>query len=172
MFAIINYMRHRKKISADYLHSGFFGIEDSLVSTTGALAGIAISSTSKAAIISAALVIIAVESTSMAASEFVSEETEEDVENTKNPASPLISGLIIFIGYIIAGMIPLAPYLLLPKLQAIPVSIGLALTGLFLLGIYKGKISHKSPLRSALEVLIIGGVAAGIGIAVGLIFKV
>jgi VIT1/CCC1 family predicted Fe2+/Mn2+ transporter len=41
-----------------------------------------------------------------------------------------------------------------------------------LLGIYKGKISHKSPLRSALEVLIIGGIAAGIGLAVGLIFKV
>ena len=96
----------------------------------------------------------------------------EDVENTKNPASPLVSGLIIFFGYIVAGIIPLAPYLLLPKVQAIPVSIGLALTGLFLLGIYKGKISHKSPLRSALEVLIIGGIAAGIGIAVGLIFKV
>jgi len=94
-------MRHQRKISADYLHSGFFGIEDSLVSTTGALAGIAISSTSKAAIISAALVIIAVESTSMAASEFVSEQTEEDVENAKNPASPLVSGLIIFFGYIV-----------------------------------------------------------------------
>ena len=108
----------------------------------------------------------------MAASEFVSEQTEEDVENDKNPASPLVSGLIIFFGYIVAGIIPLAPYLLLPHLQAIPVSIALALTGLFMLGIYKGKISHKSPLRSALEVLVIGGIAAGIGIAVGLIFKV
>lgn len=165
-------MRHRKRIAPDYLHSGFFGVEDSLVSTTGALAGIAVSAASKEAILVTALVIIAVESTSMAASEFISEETEEDVEKEKMPASPLMSGLIIFVGYVVAGMIPLTPYLLLPHLQAIPVSIVAALIGLFFLGIYKGKVSHKSPTRSAIEVLIIGGVAAAIGLAVGLIFKV
>lgn len=166
------YMRHLRKISPDYLHSGFFGVEDSLVSTTGALAGIAITSTSKEAILATALVIIAVESTSMAASEFISEQTEEDVEKEKMPASPLVSGLIIFVGYVIAGMIPLLPYLLLPHIQAIPVSIVAALIGLLFLGIYKGKVSHKSPTRSAIEVLIIGGIAAAIGIAVGLILKV
>ncbi len=165
-------MRHRKRISPDYLHSGFLGVEDSLVSTTGALAGIAVSASSKEAILVTALVIIAVESTSMAASEFISEQTEEDVEKEKVPASPLISGLIIFVGYVVAGMIPLIPYLVLPHLQAIPVSIIAALIGLFFLGIYKGKVSHKSPGRSALEVLVIGGIAAAIGLAVGLIFKV
>jgi len=165
-------MKHLRRIAPDYLHSGFFGIEDSLVSTTGALAGIAISATSKEAILVTAAVIIAVESTSMAASEFISEQTEEDVEKEKVPASPLISGLIIFVGYVVAGMVPLIPYLILPHLQAIPVSIVAALIGLFILGIYKGKVSHKSPTRSALEVLIIGGVAAAIGLAVGIIFKV
>jgi len=165
-------MKRRKRISPDYIHSGFFGVEDSLVSTTGALAGIAISATSKSAIIATALVIIAVESTSMAASEFISEETEEDIEKEKVPASPLISGLIIFVGYIVAGMIPLFPYLVLPHLQAIPVSIVSALIGLFFLGIYKGKVSHKSPTRSAIEVLVIGGIAATIGLVVGIIFKV
>lgn len=167
-----HYPRIKRKINPDYIHSGFFGVEDSLVSTTGALAGIAISAPNKEVIIVTALVIIAVESTSMAASEFISEQTEEDVEKTKLPANPLISGLIIFLGYIIAGIIPLLPYLFLPHLQAIPVSIILALIGLFFLGIYKGKVSHKSPARSALEVLIIGGIAAAIGIVVGLIFKV
>ncbi len=172
IIVILVYMKYRRKISPDYLHSGFFGVEDSLVSTTGALAGIAITATSKEAILATALVIIAVESTSMAASEFISEQTEEDVEKEKMPASPLVSGLIIFVGYVVAGMIPLIPYLVLPHMQAIPVSIAAALTGLFFLGIYKGKVSHKSPARSALEVLIIGGIAATIGLAVGIIFKV
>lgn len=165
-------MRHRKRISPDYIHSGFFGIEDSLVSTTGALAGIAIGAGSTEVILLTALVIIAVESTSMAASEFVSEETEEGLEKQKHPASPLVSGLIIFVSYVLAGLIPLAPYLFLPHITAIPVSIFLALIGLIILGIYKGKITHKSPTRSAIEVFLIGGVAAGIGLAVGLIFKV
>lgn len=166
------YMKHVRRIKPDYLHSGFFGVEDSLVSTTGALAGIAISAANKEIILLTALVIIAVESTSMAASEFISEQTEEDVEKTKLPANPVISGLILFVGYITAGMIPLSPYLFLPVPQAIPTSIVLALIGLVFLGVYKGKISHKSRTRSALEVLIIGGIAAGIGLAVGIIFKV
>jgi len=165
-------MRHLKRIAPDYIHSIFFGIEDSLVSTTGALAGIAISSGSKELILATALVIIAVESTSMGASEFLSEETEEDIKKEKMPANPKISGLLVFLSYIIAGIIPLFPYLILPHIQAIPVSIVSALIGMILLGIAKGKLSKKSPFRSALEVLIIGGIAAGIGIAVGLIFKI
>ncbi len=165
-------MKHRRRIAPDYIHSSFFGLEDSLVSTTGALAGIAIGAGNKEVILMTALVIIAVESTSMGASEFISEETEEDIEKEKMPASPLISGLLIFGSYILAGTIPLAPYLFLPHLQAIPVSIVMALIGLIVLGIFKGKITHKSPVRSALEVLIIGGIAAAIGLAVGIIFKV
>ncbi len=165
-------MKSKRKFSADYIHSSFFGIEDSLVSTTGVLAGIAVAASSKEAILTTAFVVIAVESISMAASEFVSEQTEEDVENEKMPASPYLSSLIIFISYVLAGLVPLAPYLFMDHLKAIPVSIVAALIGLILLGVFKGKITHKSPLRSAIEVFVIGGVSAAIGIAVGLIFKV
>ena len=83
-----------------------------------------------------------------------------------------MSGLLVFVSYILAGLIPLLPYLVLPHLQAIPVSIVAALIGMIILGIAKGKISNKSKFRSAIEVLIIGGIAAAIGIAVGLIFMV
>jgi VIT1/CCC1 family predicted Fe2+/Mn2+ transporter len=165
-------MRHLKRIAPDYIHSIFFGIEDSLVSTTGALAGIAISSGSKELILATALVIIAVESTSMGASEFLSEETEEDIEKEKMPANPKVSGLILFLSYGISGLIPLIPYLVLTGWAAIITSITAALFGMIILGIVKGKLSKKSPFRSALEVLIIGGIASGIGIAAGLIFKV
>lgn len=143
-----------------------------MVSTTGALAGIAIGAGSKSVILMTALVIIAVESTSMGASEFLSEETEEDIEKEKMPANPKVSGLLIFGSYTIAGLIPLVPYLILPHLEAIPVSIVAALTGMVVLGAIKGKVTKKSKLRSAGEVLVIGGIAAAIGIVIGLIFKV
>ena len=165
-------MRHLKRIAPDYIHSIFFGIEDSLVSTTGALAGIAIGAGSKSVILMTALVIIAVESTSMGASEFLSEETEEEIEKEKMPASPKVSGLLVFVAYVIAGLIPLLPYLLLPHITAIPISIAFALIGMIVLGIVKGKVTKKSTLRSAGEVLIIGGIATAIGVVVGLIFKV
>lgn len=165
-------MKRRRYIAPDYIHSGFFGVEDSLVSTTGALAGIAVGAGSKSVILLTALVIIAVESTSMGASEFISEETEEQIEAGKQGANPIISGVIIFASYVIAGLIPLVPYILLPAKQAIPVSIAAALLGLVVLGVFKGKITHKSTGRSALEVFVIGGIAAAIGLVVGIIFKV
>jgi VIT1/CCC1 family predicted Fe2+/Mn2+ transporter len=43
---------------------------------------------------------------------------------------------------------------------------------MFALGIAKGKVTKKSKLRSAGEVLIIGGIAAAIGVVIGLVFKV
>ena len=165
-------MRHLKKISPDYIHSAFFGVEDSLISTTGALAGIAIGSGNRSVILLTALVIIAVESTSMGASEFISEETEEEIEKLKLPANPKISGLLIFLSYVVAGLVPLAPYLFLAPAQAIPISVALALVGLTILGVVKGKLTKLNPLKSALEVLVIGGVATSIGIVVGVVFKV
>jgi len=48
----------------------------------------------------------------------------------------------------------------------------LALVGLTILGIVKGKLTKLNPLKSALEVLVIGGIATSIGIVVGVVFKV
>ena len=88
------------------------------------------------------------------------------------PAYPKISGLLVFIAYILAGLVPLTPYLLLPHITAIPFSVGFALVGMTILGVIKGRVTKKSSLRSAGEVLIIGGIATAIGVTVGLIFKV
>ena len=47
-----------------------------------------------------------------------------------------------------------------------------ALIGLFVLGYVKGKLVKTSPLRSALEIVIIGGIATAIGLTVGAVFNV
>lgn len=163
---------HRSKtIVGDYIHSSFFGIEDSLVSTTGVVAGIAISTSNKSFIIISGIIVIAVEAISMGASEFISEETEEEIEIQSAEAKPAVSGLIMFISYILAGIVPILPFVFLPIPTAIVWSVVAALVGLIILGIFKGELTHKSILRSSLEVLIIGGISAAIGIAVGIIFK-
>ncbi|MEK7621223.1 MAG: VIT1/CCC1 transporter family protein, partial [Patescibacteria group bacterium] len=52
------------------------------------------------------------------------------------------------------------------------VAIVAALTALFVLGYFKGKIVKMSPIRSALEILIIGGIATAVGLAAGKFFGV
>ncbi len=160
----------RKRIDSDYVRSSFFGIEDSLVSTTGLIAGVAVGSQNTKYVILAGLVGIAVEAVSMGAGEFLSEETEHDL-NKNDKANPLLGGLIMFVSYFLAGLIPLLPIILLPVSISLYVSIVAALVGLFVLGIAKGKVTNTNVLKSAIKVLVIGGIAAGIGIAVGIMLR-
>ena len=46
-------------------------------------------------------------------------------------------------------------------------SVAAALTGLFLIGLGKGRLIEKSPLLQGLEVLVIGATASGIGYLLG-----
>lgn len=163
-------MSHRH-ISRDYIRSSFFGIEDSLVSTTGLIAGVAVGTQDAKFVILAGLVGVAVEAVSMAAGEFLSEETTHDLDK-RDKANPITGGLIMLVSYFAAGLVPLLPIVFLPKEYSLYVSVLAALVGLFVLGLIKGKVTGKNPLRSGIEVLIVGGVAAAIGIAVGVLLKI
>ncbi len=168
--AIIPSMK-KHRLDRDYIRSSFFGIEDSLVSTTGLIAGMAVGTQDAKLVILAGLVGVAVEAVSMAAGEFLSEETTHDLDK-RDKANPAVGGLIMFVSYFAAGMLPLLPIMLLPKSYSLYVSVCAALVGLFTLGLIKGNITRKNPLRSGIEVLIVGGVAAGIGLLVGLTLKI
>lgn len=164
--------RKRKLPFVDYVHSSVFGIEDSLVSSTGLIAGVAVASGNKNFVILAGLVGIIVESTSMAAGEYISEETEIDLSNGRDKSNPILSGAIMFFSYFLAGFVPLLPIIFFKLPFSLYISITLAAVGLFLLGVIKGKITQRSLFKSGLKVLIIGGIAATVGIIVGIFFKV
>ena len=71
------------------------------------------------------------------------------------------SALTIALSYMIGGLIPLSPYLLLPSTStALWVSVGVTLTALFCFGYVKGLSTGSNPLRSARETTLIGGFSA------------
>lgn len=82
-------------------------------------------------------------------------------------ANPAKGGIIMGVSYILGGLIPLLPYVLLPLGQAILLSIGVTLVGLFILGVYVTKYSGRSWLKSGLEMLVLAGLAGAIGFGVG-----
>lgn len=164
--------KHRNKIHGDYLRSAFFGIEDSLVSTTGLIAGIGAGMQDPKFIVLAGIVGVSVEAVSMAAGEFLSEQTTNELKRGRSKDRPVLGGIIMLIAYFTAGLLPIAPIIFLPPSISVLASVALALIGLFILGLGKGKITGCSPLRSGLEVLVVGGVACAIGIAVGAYMKI
>ncbi len=157
----------------EYLRSVMFGIEDSLVSTTGLIAGIAAGAHDKRFVILGGIVAIAIEAVSMGAGEYLSSDAVDDLEKLKrNKDKPVMNGVLMFFSYFLAGLIPLAPLFFFPLPLSIVLSVTFALISLFLLGYFKGKIVKSSPIKGGIKIFLVGGVATILGLIVGLVFKI
>ena len=210
------------------LRDAVFGVQDGLISTMGALTGIAAGTRSGDAAVVAGFVIIVVESLSMAAGSYLSSKSqreylerllrEEEEEIAKEPEKerqeiwemyrsrgyadeeialiakrlmsnprllledmahkelgifpatleePLGNAFVMGTAYVVGGLVPILPYLVLPVHAAVPVSILATLTVLFLFGGLKGRIVRQSWWRSGLEMLSVAGLAALAGFLIG-----
>jgi len=78
-----------------------------------------------------------------------------------DPRRALRSALTIAGAYIAGGMIPLAPYILVPYSHtALLASVGFTIIALFLFGYVKGRYTGMPALPSAVRTAVIGGLAA------------
>jgi VIT1/CCC1 family predicted Fe2+/Mn2+ transporter len=76
------------------------------------------------------------------------------------------SAATIACAYIAGGLIPIAPYFAASSVaEALPWSIAVTLTALAVFGYVKGGYTGTAPLRSALQTLLIGGIAAAAAFA-------
>ncbi|HYA75903.1 MAG TPA: VIT1/CCC1 transporter family protein [Burkholderiaceae bacterium] len=76
------------------------------------------------------------------------------------------SALTIGASYIVGGAVPLAPYVLLRSVeQALPWSAAVTLAALALFGFVKARYTGAAPVRSALQTMTIGGLAAAAAFA-------
>jgi VIT1/CCC1 family predicted Fe2+/Mn2+ transporter len=72
------------------------------------------------------------------------------------------SALTIALSYIVGGMVPLSPYMLIDNSrEALLISSCVTLAALLIFGYVKGRFTGATPIRSALQTAIIGGLAAG-----------
>lgn len=84
-----------------------------------------------------------------------------------DPRRALRSALTIAASYVVGGLIPLLPYMLATTVrEALGVSVGLTLVALFVFGFVKGRFTGARPFRSALQTVVIGGLAAGAAFAI------
>jgi VIT1/CCC1 family predicted Fe2+/Mn2+ transporter len=72
------------------------------------------------------------------------------------------SALTIAISYVVGGLVPLMPYMLgLSLPRALNASVIITLAALLVFGGVKGRLTGAGTLRSALQTVVIGGLAAG-----------
>lgn len=166
-------MKRDSKFFTMYVRNFIFGVEDSLVSTVGLLAGIAAAGLPRSTIILTGVVLIFVEAFSMAAGSFLSESSaEEYTTHKKIPLKTFIGGgVVMFFSYFLTGFIPLFPYIILAPTLAFWVSIALSLLALFILGLVGAKIFKTNIWRSGIRMLAIGGFAVLVGAFVGTLLQ-
>ena len=84
-----------------------------------------------------------------------------------DPRRALTSAMTIAGAYIAGGLIPLSPYLLIATARmALIVSIFVTLAALFVFGFIKGRFTGSRPFRSAIQTMMIGGLAAAVAFAI------
>ncbi|MBI2019407.1 VIT1/CCC1 transporter family protein [Candidatus Daviesbacteria bacterium] len=160
-------------LDEDYFRSVMFGLQDGLVSTTGLVVGISVGTTSQAVIILASFVAVAVEASSMAAGQYSSEKAVHQMDKSgKHKDNLFLGAFLMFFSYLFAGMIPVVPFLIFNPDTGRIISILAAFLSLFIIGYLKGKIVEFKAFRSAIEMLLIGGLATVVGLIVGNILKV
>jgi len=78
-----------------------------------------------------------------------------------DPKRALGSALTIAGAYVAGGLVPLAPYILIPHARrALVLSAGCTMVALLVFGYVKGRFTGARPLRSALQTGLVGGLAA------------
>jgi vacuolar iron transporter family protein len=82
------------------------------------------------------------------------------------------SALIVGFSALVGSLIPMLPFFFWNVTTGIWVSIAIAALTLFIVGAYKARVTVGKPLRSGLQMTVIGTLSALAGYAVGLIFKV
>ncbi|MEJ5314421.1 MULTISPECIES: VIT1/CCC1 transporter family protein [Anaerolinea] len=91
---------------------------------------------------------------------------------------PLTSALVTFGAFVIAGLLPMMVFLLdwllpftLSGQSAFWISVGVSALALFGLGAAKVLVTERPPLRSGLEMLVVGGLAAAVAYLVGMFLR-
>ncbi len=163
-------MKPKQRQKESLVRNFIFGVEDSLVSTVGLVSGIAVANVPKETIFLTGIILIFVEAFSMAVGTFLSESGAEEFVEGKSKLSntKLITGsAVMFVSYLLAGIIPLFPYTFADTQNAFILSVGLSLFALFALGAVTAIAFKKKILSHGIKMLILGGVAIVVGIAVG-----
>jgi VIT1/CCC1 family predicted Fe2+/Mn2+ transporter len=226
-----DYIHHQKSSIITALREIVFGMEDGMVSTLGAITGIAIGSRDPQVVLLAGCVIISVESISMGIGSYLSNLSHKEVEQRKiaeemeelknypeeekeelkmiykedgwpeelaremaevaaqNPdlilkemikheldipteeSNPGLGGMFMFGAYIIGGFVPLTAYIFLPIEKALFISTPITLLGLFALGAATTRFTKQNWLKSSLRMFVLGGIALGVGLIAGTLFK-
>ncbi|MET0721817.1 MAG: VIT1/CCC1 transporter family protein [Tardiphaga sp.] len=151
-----------------YLPDLVFGANDGIVTTLAVVSGVVGASLSSTVILILGFANLVADGFSMGASNVLSRRSDTGPDLL--PPLSVVShhGLATFVGFVIAGVVPLLAYCFpLPKDIQFEVAGLLALATLFIVGASRAAFTKRHWLPSGMEMLVLGSIAAAIAYGIG-----
>lgn len=156
---------------ASFLRDSVFAANDGIITTFAIVAGSTGASLSSNVVVVLGLVNLLADGVSMASGNYLGVKSEVAYEEARGnhkhyEGSPAKHGSVTFFTFTLVGFLPLLPYVLNvePKFYLSTFVVGFTL---FTIGGFRGKVTKRSWVKSGFEMLLVGGLAAGVAYGVG-----
>ena len=162
--------------SRKYLAEFIYGSIDGTVTTFAIISAVSGAGLTPAIILALGFANVFADGFSMASSNFLSQQTNEALGLSGDmKKGPWKTAIITFLSFIFVGTIPLLPFVyasaFITSINAFTISIIVTALVFLTIGFIRGEISHKHPIITAIETLIIGALASSIAYFAGMLFK-
>jgi len=176
--------RHRrgKHPLVESLREIIFGIQDGAIGNLGVVVGLAQAGSPTNTVILGGLATMFAQAISMSTGTYLSVKSEKKYFLSKGWSfgrsyakhkDPLFSALVMSVAVVIGTVVPLIPFFLGYESQmGVRSVIILTLAFLFIVGAIKARYTKEVWIKSGLEMLVIGAVAATVGFWIGSVFGV
>lgn len=170
---------NRLTAAAPFLRDIVFGVHDALLTNIGIVTGFVAALQSNDLIVLTVFIDIIISAFAMSFGTYLSRTSESDYlqgqlheEAHADVASalgnPVTASIVMWVTYVIAGFIPLLPFLFgLDPAISLRYAVVLSLIVFFVIGCLKGVMTGTSVIRGGLQFVLFGGTAAVIGYAIG-----
>jgi vacuolar iron transporter family protein len=154
-----------------YLRDLVYGANDGIITTFAVVSGVAGAALDPLVVIVLGVANLLADGFSMGASNYLSIRSDEAVRAASGDAVgepyPARHGLATFGAFVVAGAVPLIPYVFGLPGSAFAVAVVMTLATLFLVGALRALVTRLQWWRAGLEMLVVGALAAGVAYGVG-----
>jgi VIT1/CCC1 family predicted Fe2+/Mn2+ transporter len=151
-----------------YLPDLVYGANDGIITTFAVVSGVVGADLSERVILILGFANLVADGLSMGASNFLARRSYADAADRADPEEATRHGVATSAGFVVAGTVPLLAYLVpLPDDVRFPAAVALTLATLFAVGASRAFVTRLGWLRSGLEMLTVGALAAAAAYGIG-----
>lgn len=151
-----------------YLPDLVYGANDGIITTFAVVSGVVGADLSERVILILGFANLVADGFSMGASNFLSRRSYAEAAQRSDRPEAARHGVATLVGFVTAGVVPLVAYLVpLADEARFPAATVLTLGTLFTVGASRALITRLGWIRSGLEMLAVGALAAAVAYAIG-----